>query len=56
MVEVDTGDIAEVPVIEQEDVDRPDLDAEGGDDSAVEEMVAAMLADPGPVALEEDLL
>ena len=56
MADIDTGDLAEVPVIEQEDVDRPDLDAEGGDDSAVEEMLAAMLADPGPVVSAEVLL
>lgn len=52
----DTGDIAEVPVMEQEDLDRPDLDAEGGDDSDVDEMLAAMAADAGEVVPEEDLL
>jgi hypothetical protein len=51
----DTGVLAEVDILEREDVDRPDLDAEGGDDSAVEEMLAATLADPGPVVDEEQL-
>jgi hypothetical protein len=51
---VDTGDVAEVPPTEWEDVDRPDP-GDAGDDSDVEEMLAAMLADAGPVVDEKDL-
>ena len=51
----DIGDLAEVGPDAQEDVDRPDLDAAGSDDSAVEGMLAAILADPGPF-VESDLV
>jgi len=50
----DIGELAEVGPDVQEDVDRPDLDAAGGDDSAVEGMLAAILEDPGPF-VEESL-
>ncbi|MFN2345228.1 MAG: hypothetical protein ABR616_05900 [Dermatophilaceae bacterium] len=51
----DTGDIAAVPDDQQEDEDRPDLDAEGGDDSQLDELLFQTLNDPGPVVTEEEL-
>lgn len=52
----DTGDIAEVDVVDREDVDRPDLDADGGDDTQVPAMLDAAYAYPGEVVPEEALL
>lgn len=48
-MDIDTGVIGEVPVDLQEVVDRPDVEAEGLDDSKVEKMLAATMADPGRV-------
>lgn len=54
-LEVDIGDVAWVPEAEREGVDRPDLDAEGGDDMKVETMLADCYDDPGLLVPEKDL-
>lgn len=54
--DVDTGLMADVDPADREDVDWLALDAEGGDDSTVEEMLAAMQADAGTVMSAEVLL
>ena len=52
----DIGDIAQVPVEQQEDVDHPHLDAEGGDDREVAQMLMLAYAEPGPLVEEGRLL